>query len=286
MIAVATVVRRTIKLIVAILGVTVAVGATYQGVATSLERRDTPAPGTLIDIGSHQLHLVCAGDGSPTIVLEAPETGLSAAWARVMPGLAERTRVCAYDRSGLGWSEASGRPFEPQQVPEELHQLLAAASIKGPIVLAGQSLGAAYARLYAARYPGNVAALATIDEPRFITAPPDLAWTLRWSAWLSRTGLLRLTGQVPSKTNGIPEPSGRAMRTFLYRPDHLTRAAQEVAQWSQTVNLAKVSTLHPLISVVQVSTPGHVVGSLLTSSDSEARTTVAILALVGETTEP
>jgi hypothetical protein len=76
------------------------------------------------------------------------------------------------------------------------------------------------------------------------------------------------------------------MRTFLYRPDHLTRAAQEVAQWSQTVNLAKVSTLHPLISVVQVSTPGHVVGSLLTSSDSEARTTVAILALVGETTEP
>src|SRR6185369_14109164 len=55
-------------------------GATYQGVATALERREFPPPGLLVSVGDHQLHIYCTGTGSPTVVLEAPAAGLSAAW--------------------------------------------------------------------------------------------------------------------------------------------------------------------------------------------------------------
>src|SRR5919107_5614645 len=84
------------------------VGATYQGVATALERRKYPHPGRLVDVGGHQLHIYCTGErrrGRPTVVLEAPEGSMSGEWGWVQAALAERRLVCSYDRAGLGWSE-------------------------------------------------------------------------------------------------------------------------------------------------------------------------------------
>ena len=108
-------------------------GATYQGVATALERRQFPHPGRLVDVGGHQLHLYCTGEGTPTVVLEAPAAGLSAAWGWIQPEIAETTRVCSYDRAGLGWSEAGDGPFEPAQVPVQLRALLEAARREGSV---------------------------------------------------------------------------------------------------------------------------------------------------------
>src|SRR5690606_10139120 len=113
---------------------------TYQGIATALERRAFPRPGGLVSIGDHQLHLYCTGEGSPTVILEAPAAGASAAWGDVQPPLAALTRVCSYDRSGLGWSEAGDRPHDPGRVPEELRTLLTAANERGPFVVAGHGL--------------------------------------------------------------------------------------------------------------------------------------------------
>ena len=81
-------------------------GVTYQSVATALERRQFPYPGRLIDVGDHQLHIYCVGEGAPTVVLEAPAAGISVGWAWVQDDLGQTTRVCSYDRAGLGWSEA------------------------------------------------------------------------------------------------------------------------------------------------------------------------------------
>ena len=81
-------------------------GATVQGVLTAIERRRLPYPGRLVDVGGHQLHLDCQGRGAPTVILEAPAVVPSAAWQLVQHEVARRTRVCAYDRAGLGWSEA------------------------------------------------------------------------------------------------------------------------------------------------------------------------------------
>jgi hypothetical protein len=99
-------------------------GTTYQGVTTSLERRRYPHPGRLVDVAGTSctsLH----GRGTPIVVLEAPASGLSASWARVQAALDPTTRVCSYDRAGLGWSEQGDGPFDPGRVPLELQALLA-----------------------------------------------------------------------------------------------------------------------------------------------------------------
>ena len=199
-------VRRVLISAAVILVFLVLAGATYQGAATALERRQFPHPGRLVDIGGHQLHLHCIGQGAPTVVLEAPATGMSAAWGWVQPDVAQLTRVCTYDRSGLGWSEAGDSGYDPAAVPDELHALLQHASEPGPYVIGGQGLGAALATLYAARYSPEVAGLVLVDPP--VTDRParrSVTRLLNASPWLARTGVLRATRIMSSSAAGLPE---------------------------------------------------------------------------------
>ena len=69
-----------------------------------------PAPGQMVDVGGYNLHIDCRGAGSPTILLEAGQGESSLTWSTIRPQLAQRTRVCAYDRAGYGWSERSPHP--------------------------------------------------------------------------------------------------------------------------------------------------------------------------------
>ena len=211
-------------------------GATYQGVATALERREFPRPGGLVSVGDHQLHIYCTGTATPTVVLEAPAAGLSAAWGEVQRRLSGTMRVCSYDRAGLGWSESGDRPFEPARVPAELRTLLTRADEHGPFVIAGQGLGAAFARMYAARPDSAAAALVLIDPPPSHTTAAQPWWIMPASPWLARTGVLRAGRILSSKADGLP--AGGALRAFLNRPDHLTRAAAELDDWDETMKSA------------------------------------------------
>ena len=235
-------------------------GATYQGVATALERRQFRHPGRLVDVGGHQLHLYCEGRGLPTVVLEAPGTAMSSAWAWVQADVARFTRVCSYDRAGLGWSEAGDMPFTPQAVPTELKTLLQRSAEPGPYVMAGAELGAAYASLYASRYPEDLAALVLVDPPGPFGGNPRSASATRFitvSPWLARTGLLRATRTLSSGASGLPQPAAGALTAFLNRPDHLTRAASELSRWNETVAMADAAPLRRTLPVTQVELEGR-----------------------------
>src|SRR3712207_2247545 len=82
----------------------------YQVIATEIGRRTYPAPGQLVEVGGHHLHIRCVGQDNPTVILEAANGGMSAHWVRVQQEVAGVTRVCAYDRAGLGWSESGPKP--------------------------------------------------------------------------------------------------------------------------------------------------------------------------------
>ena len=230
-------------------------GATYQGVATALERRQYRRPGHLVDVGGHQLHLHCEGRGTPTVVLEAPATAMSSAWAWVQADVAKTTRTCSYDRAGLGWSEAGDPPFTPQAVPAELNALLRLAGEHEPYVLVGADLGAAYASLYASKYPDDIAALVLVNPPGPFSASrrSDAATGfLTVSPWLARTGVLRATRTLSKSAAGLPQPAAGALAAFLNRPDHLTRAASELSRWDETVAMAEAAPLRRTLPVTQV----------------------------------
>jgi pimeloyl-ACP methyl ester carboxylesterase len=98
-----------------------------------------PAPGKLVDITGHKLHINCTGAGSPTVILEAGLGAYSIDWALVQPVVDKQTRVCSYDRAGYAWSDRGPEPRGLHTSVKELHQLLGAAGEKPPYVMVGQS---------------------------------------------------------------------------------------------------------------------------------------------------
>lgn len=144
--------------------VLVFVGYTVQTSAASEQGRvDFPVPGTLVSVGTHRLHLNCAGSGSPTVIVEAGSGSWSIHWSLVQQQVAQQTRVCTYDRAGYGWSESGPEPRTGEQIVTELHALLENAGVEGPYVLVGHSLGGLYARLFADTYPDEVAGIVLVD---------------------------------------------------------------------------------------------------------------------------
>src|SRR3712207_4218486 len=120
-------------LVVVLLALAVA-GAIYQAIATELAERAYPPPGEMVGVGGHSLHINCAGQGGPTVLLDAGSGGFSAQWVRVQREVSGTTRVCAYDRAGMGWSEMGPEPRDAKQISSELHVLLKGANIEGPYV--------------------------------------------------------------------------------------------------------------------------------------------------------
>ena len=261
-------------------------GVTYQSVATALERRQFPYPGRLIDIGDHQLHLYCVGpEGGraggpegpplrepPTVVLEAPAAGISVGWTWVQGDLGRTTRVCSYDRAGLGWSEAGEAGYDAARVPDELHTLLERAGESGPFVIAGHELGSTFARMYATRFRAETAALVLVDDPTETESAPESMTRLvaAWP-WLARVGVLRATGALSRHADGFPDPPGGATRAFLNRPDHLARGAIEIARREEAIRLAAANPLDPALPVVRVNTSKETLPPVLLGSADRAR---------------
>lgn len=124
-----------------------------------------PAPGTMINVYGHRLHIHCVGPQSmkPVVIFEAGGGAFSEDWVAVQDLLAEQVRTCAYDRAGLGWSDPGPVPRTLAQEVFELHALLKAARIPGPFVLVGQSLGALNVRLYTEKYGSEVVGVVLVD---------------------------------------------------------------------------------------------------------------------------
>ena len=142
--------------------------------------QNTPTPlGKLVDVGGYRVYLYCTGTGSPAVVIVG--AGFSFNWGLVQPEVAKFTEVCSYDHSGIGWSDDGPKDSCSLRV-NEVHNALKNAGVNGPYVLVGHSLGALVARLYAGRYPDEVAGMVFVDHAitfplKILAPPPSVATT-------------------------------------------------------------------------------------------------------------
>jgi len=124
-------------------------------------------------VGGLELRYLCSGEGSPTVVLDqghgiSVEESLTRSetmgWSRIVQEVSKTTRIFVHDRAGLGWSDAAPAPRASLEIVEDLHALLEKAQIPPPYVLVGHSLGGFNVRVFAGRYPHEVAGMVLVDS--------------------------------------------------------------------------------------------------------------------------
>lgn len=151
------------RLLLACAGLLVLPGCEVLVGANTVER--FPPPGRLIDIGGRKLQIDCRGQGSPTVVLEAGGNNIygSLTWATVQDDIAATTRVCAYSRAGIMWSDSRREPLDGEGIAHDLHALLRGAQEAPPYVLVGHSRGAMFSLIYNDLYDSEVAGLVFVE---------------------------------------------------------------------------------------------------------------------------
>jgi pimeloyl-ACP methyl ester carboxylesterase len=133
----------------------------------------------------------------------------------------------------------------------ELHELLRRSQVPPPYVLVGASLGGCNLRLFALRYPEEVAGIVLVDaahEDQFIQSPsskPQLM-PLRIFQLASRLGIMRLAG-LPvdiAGMNVLPPDPQRIATAIGYRTSGVDAIVAETAAIEQSfaqVRQARVS---------------------------------------------
>jgi pimeloyl-ACP methyl ester carboxylesterase len=155
--------RRAALAVLASLVVAAPGGWAYENHAVARDARLWPPIGQRIDVGGHRLHLVCGGRGTPTVLFETSGFSNSTSYEVARDALTAYTRVCIYDRVGVGWSDPAPPTVTAGMLVDDLRGLQEAASLKGQLIIVASSIGGLTAELFARRYPERVAGLLFLD---------------------------------------------------------------------------------------------------------------------------
>jgi pimeloyl-ACP methyl ester carboxylesterase len=247
--------------ILAILVLLLIASAVNQQIASQNDRAAFPAPGKLVEVDGRMMHLLCSGEGSPTVILDAGNASFSLDWSLVQPDVAGSTRVCSYDRAGYGWSDVSPEVRDGEHAARELHGLLEAAGEQGPYVLVGHSLGGYFVRSFARAYPDQVAGLILIESPnetyayqgdasqQMVASQQGFYGTM---GFLTGSGLLRviapLIGEqsIPAHIAALPSEVQGSYLSIVSRPELYQTAAAEIAAAPETTRQLSGQTLGDL----------------------------------------
>jgi pimeloyl-ACP methyl ester carboxylesterase len=190
-----------------VIGLLVLAGLLLLGFVYELvsRRRDARRPysGEMIEVGGYRLHLTDDGQGEPTVVIIHGAGDCSYSWMHIRKELSKFTRVITYDRAGMGSSDPGPEPA-PEHTIRELYNLLGKTSAPGPYVLVGHSLGGLIARIYAIKYPDQVAGLVFLDstheflkdDAKFKQSFAILGFMLKILRLMSPFGVPRFLGNV------------------------------------------------------------------------------------------
>lgn len=222
-------------------------GGFAQTIRVTRDAAAYPAPGRLVEVDGHAMHLDCTGTGSPTVILESGLGGTSTLWTRISTRVSTTTRVCAYDRAGQGWSDATDAPRDATTIATELRTLLDTAGEAGPYVLVGHSVGGPYVMTFADEHPDEVAGMVLLDA----TNPYDVGASLAGRAGgargpmalfpsLARIGITQL---VPTSSwSNLPAPAADVYRSQAATAEGAANAVAEMAEYGRAFTQAQQLT--------------------------------------------
>ena len=221
-------------------------GFLFETMMRSRDSQQYPVPGKLVDIGGRKIQMDCRGTGSPTVILQSGLDALgSLSWAAVHNEIAKTSRVCAYSRSGILWSDPNPNDFSSQAVAQDLHKALVRSGESAPWVMVGHSLGGPYIMMFTSLYPSEVSGLVFVDashpdqveRSKTLNLPSDIpssSMVLLWNL-SANTGIMRLTA-----TNPTPEHAAANVKTIgqVFLPQTMGSLSKELLGSDQAIAAA------------------------------------------------
>ena len=173
------------------LAVVALLGACGGGAASQVEKSvdaevipsSNQVTGTIETNSGGTIHYACAGEGNPTVLMEAGGGAGTREFSALSDPLAERTKVCTYDRPGSGLSaDAPNHRRTLDDLCQVQDEVIEALAIPAPYVLLGQSFGGNIVIGCAERHPDRIAGLEIIegyhDDPQQMRQwARDEGWT-------------------------------------------------------------------------------------------------------------
>eukprot|EP00731_Ephydatia_muelleri_P010724 Em0005g1310a len=227
-----------------------------------------PQDGVQYNIGWNQkIFLQCKGNGTPTVILDAPIGETSDVWQLVQPLVSKHTTVCTYDRAGLGYSDrpyenttsyagdsspaARDRdrttPYTVERMVDDLNRLLNYASNQPkPLILVSSDFSTVVSRFYTLLYEQDVVGLLLINpmaEKMFTTRAG--VWPGYWYRhvvpqvhMVYMSGLLGFNrlgimlglikpAELPRSEEPLPDEVTLRKKHFLCQPKHLSSVVDE-----------------------------------------------------------
>ncbi len=234
--------------------------ATYGQQLASPQQPALPrAPGRMIDVGGRRMHINCTGRGKPIVVVDQGAGGWSAHWMHLHQRLARNTRICLYDRAGIGWSDPSQAPATAERAALDLARLLETAGEVGPFLLVGHSYGGYVNRVFHARRPQIVAGIVLVEsghEDQWTRLPPPLTQITRAAVPQLRAyaAALRRGDKVPTQPvdSAFKDPEQRrVLEAFARHPGQYEELANVIdAIDSSTAQVRRAGSLGRLPLVV------------------------------------
>lgn len=222
------------------------------------------------------IHIVCMGKGSPVVVLTAGAGAWSSDWNKVQPAVADKTRVCAWDRAGFGMSSPSPLPQTADNRTSDLQAALKAGGISGPYVVVGHSLGGYESLLLKDREPSKVVGMVLVDPsfpgqmavwkrvaPNWISGTSPAIGYFQTCATALRSGAVKIdSGADPQNCTHLPYPPDfpSELRTALEQA-RIGAGAETLAKICDTMAYYSSSQLLAVDSEITLD-PGRNYGSM------------------------
>jgi pimeloyl-ACP methyl ester carboxylesterase len=218
---------RIVLALLALMVLALGSGWSYQRIAERRDDRRYPPPGELHSVQGRLMHIHCRGSGSPTIVVEQGIGGPSIDWNEINDRMARTTRVCDYDRAGMGYSEPAYTPTLSTDVAQNLHELLRKAKVDDDLVFVAWSAGGLYVKEYYRQFPDRVKGMVLVDsthEQTLQRMPPQPSNrenldNLMRKYYLSQFGWLRLNGEVEQQyaQSSLPSEDRKRLVAFFLK---------------------------------------------------------------------
>ena len=221
-----------------------------------------------VDIGGRHLRYVRAGTASthPLIVLECGAYGCAADWAVVQEKLALRGLASlAYDRAGLGYSDAGPKPRDGHAIAHDLEALLAGLNEPGPVVLVGHSMAGILLRVFVARNTERVCGLVLVDavtsqaveNPVIARAIGRFISVMKLLARGTGLGLMRPAAWIAGDTIGLAGEARAEKKAIFGSGRHMRGATDELSQWIETSAQGRASGPYDPALPIAVVTAGR-----------------------------